>query len=155
MTLAALGAAAVAVAAFTQRAPDLLIYNHSPSITVGFYLRAYEPVSAGQVVTVRASAVAPVEARARGFEDSDDRFIKRVAAVAGQRVCGDGEILSIDGVRVARAYRGDGAERATWVGCRTLRTGEVLLLGDTSDSFDGRYWGPISVTLIDGVWRKL
>jgi type IV secretory pathway protease TraF len=36
-----------------------------------------------------------------------------------------------------------------------LAANEVLLLGDTADSFDGRYWGPVSVDLIEGVWRKL
>jgi type IV secretory pathway protease TraF len=63
--------------------------------------------------------------------------------------------LSIEGAVVAYAYRSDGHERQTWVGCRRLLSGEVLLLGDTSDSFDGRYWGPTPVTLIEGVWRKL
>ena len=32
---------------------------------------------------------------------------------------------------------------------------EVFLLGDTADSFDSRYWGPVRLTAIDGVWRPL
>ncbi len=40
-------------------------------------------------VSVRAREVAPAEAAARHFEGKGDRFIKRVAAVGGQRVCGE------------------------------------------------------------------
>ncbi|MBY0565718.1 MAG: S26 family signal peptidase [Hyphomonadaceae bacterium] len=47
-----------------------------------------------------------------------------------------------------------GVTLPTWTGCRTLRD-EVFLLGDTPDSFDGRYWGPTSVELIEGAWRAI
>ncbi|MBC7767422.1 MAG: S26 family signal peptidase [Phycisphaerales bacterium] len=145
----------MSIAALASSAPDVLLYNHSPSIAVGLYLRVDGPIAPGTVVTVRASDVAPVEAHARGFDDRSDRFIKHVGATAGEHVCGGGESLSVDGVVVAHAYRGDGQQRRTWVGCRRLNESEVLLLGDTVDSFDGRYWGPTSVALIEGVWRKL
>jgi type IV secretory pathway protease TraF len=153
--LVGLSIGVLSIGALAWRAPDVFLYNHSPSITVGYYVRVDRPAGLGSVATVRANDVAPLEAQARGFDDANDRFIKRVAAVAGQRVCGHGERLSVDGAVVAHAYRGDGELRRTWVGCRVLHDGEVLLLGDTSDSFDGRYWGPTSLALVDGVWRKL
>ena len=43
----------------------------------------------------------------------------------------------------------------SWSGCATLSGDQILLQGDTADSFDGRYWGPISRRLIEGVWRPL
>lgn len=145
---------------------DILLYNHSPSVPEGFYVRASAPVTIGAFVTVRASSVAPEEARRRHFTGPSDRFIKRVAAVGGERACGDGRsvIVGDDAVVVtvleASEQHGphpDHSQRALvgWRGCRILDADEVLLLGDTRDSFDGRYWGPINVRLIEGVWRKL
>lgn len=105
-------------------------------------------------VTVRAREVAPIEAAARHYDDDGDRFIKRLAAMAGQKVCSDGRWLSVDGAQIAMVQNRDGAPQS-WVGCRTLAHSEILLLGDSADSFDGRYWGPISEDLIEGVWRPL
>ncbi len=167
LALAAVVAAALTAAALT--APrDLVLYNHSPSVPEGLYLRTGAPVTVGGFVTVRARDVAPEQAHQRSFEDAGDRFIKRVAAMGGARVCSDGRRLVVgsdgDGVgddgddRRAVAIRvvDVRADQSIhgWRGCRVLDAGEVLLLGDTEDSFDGRYWGPISTQLIEGVWRR-
>ncbi len=151
-----LGAAALAFAALvlTGARQDVVLYNHSPSVPVGFYIRDSGDPARGMFVTVRARDVAPVEAATHGYDDAGDRFIKRLAAVAGQHVCSDGRMLSVDGVPVATVQNRAGAPHG-WAGCRTLRSSEILLLGDSTDSFDGRYWGPISDDLIEGVWRPL
>jgi type IV secretory pathway protease TraF len=188
------GAAAAALTAAAIAAPrDVVLYNHSPSVPVGLYVRASGRVVAGAFVTVRALDVAPEEARRRNFTGPSDRFIKRVAAIGGDRVCGDGRSLVVgDGAIVVTVLgadeqhhgagergdddhdgHGDARHRAGaatggddhaddahgglvgWRGCRVLNADEVLLLGDTPDSFDGRYWGPINVRLIEGVWRRL
>lgn len=135
---------------------DVLLFNHSPSIPEGFYVRSTGRVVRGALVTVRAVDVAPMLAHQRHYDRRHDRFIKRVSAQGGQTVCGDGQTLRVDGRPVAETYRG--GDRPTprgWVGCRTLGRDEVLLLGDSADSFDGRYWGPVSTRLIEGVWRRL
>jgi len=133
---------------------DVVLFNHSPSVPVGFYVRESSDPARGMFVTVRARDVAPVEAAAHHYDDEGDRFIKRLAALPGQHVCSDGRTLSIDGAQVAIVQnRSDVPEG--WVGCRTLAPSEILLLGDSADSFDGRYWGPISDDLIEGVWRPL
>lgn len=161
------GGAVAAVISVAFAAPrDLVLYNHSPSVPEGFYIRADAPVAVGVFVTVRARDVALEQARRRHFSGPADRFIKRVAAVGGERVCGDGRsvIVGNDAVVVtvvdASQQHGPHADHGGgtlvgWRGCRTLDADEVLLLGDTPDSFDGRYWGPINVRLIEGVWRKL
>lgn len=133
---------------------DVVLFNHSPSVPVGFYVRESGDPERGMFVTVRARDVAPTEAAAHDYEDEGDRFIKRLAAVAGQHVCSDGRMLSVDGVPVATVQDHAGVPEG-WVGCRTLISSEILLLGDSADSFDGRYWGPIRVDLIEGVWRPL
>lgn len=133
---------------------DVVLFNHSPSVPVGFYIRESGVPARGMFVTVRARDVAPIEAAAHDYDDEGDRFIKRLAAVAGQRVCSNGRVLSVDGVEVAVVQNRTDAPQA-WVGCRTLASSEILLLGDSADSFDGRYWGPISEEMIEGVWRPL
>ncbi|MCR6645891.1 MAG: S26 family signal peptidase [Terricaulis sp.] len=151
-----LGGAAFAVAALVlDGAPHhVVLFNHSPSVPVGFYIRETGEPARGMFVTVRARDVAPIEAAAHHYDDEDDRFIKRLAAMAGQQVCSDGRRLSVDGVQIAMVKKRDGVPEG-WVGCRTLAPSEILLLGDSADSFDGRYWGPISDDLIEGVWRPL
>lgn len=153
------GAAAVlAAAAFAApAAQDRLLYNHSPSVPVGLYLRTDQPVARGALVTVRAARVAPNAAARRGFTGPRDRFLKRVAALAGDRVCAEGATLLVNDVAMAerRTHDSEGRPLAAWSGCRVLGAREVLLLGDNAQSFDGRYWGPIAAADIEGVWRPL
>lgn len=153
-----LGGAVAALAALVfvsgAASQDVVLFNHSPSIPVGFYVRESSGLERGMLVTVRARDVAPAEAAAHDYDGEGDRFIKRLVAVAGQQVCSDGHVLRVDGVDVAMVQNRAGAPQA-WVGCRTLATSEILLLGDSADSFDGRYWGPIHSDLIEGVWRPL
>jgi len=150
-------AAASAIAAITMpHAPDLVLYNHSPSIPVGLYTRINpQPnLDIGSIVTVRARDVAPQTAADRHFDRSSNRFIKHVAARAGDRVCATGDTVTInDGPPIFRPRLSK--RYSVWNGCRHLRRDEILLLGDRPDSFDGRFWGPTSTHLIEGVWRPL
>jgi type IV secretory pathway protease TraF len=145
---------ALAVLVLNGAQRDVLLFNHSPSVPVGLYIRDSSDPPRGMYVTVRARDVAPIEAAAHHYDDEGDRFIKRLAAIAGQHVCSDGRTLSIDGIPVATVQNRAGIPQG-WVGCRTLASYEILLLGDSADSFDGRYWGPIPDDLIEGVWRPL
>ncbi len=146
-------------AAFTMapRVSDLALYNHSTSMPPGFYRRSDAPVDRGAIVTVRACDVAPALAAGRGFDGPRHRFIKRVAAVEGDHVCADDTFLQINGASAwpMPSPALEGQAPTAWTGCRKLGAGEVFLLGDTPDSFDGRYWGPIETRLMEGVWRKL
>ena len=147
--------AALTFAVTTQK--DWVLYNHSPSLPVGLYARTAAPITRAAIVTVRAIDVAPEFARQRHFTGPGDRFIKRVAAIAGDRVCANADTLTINSRVVAHRARNDsmGQTLPTWSGCRVLDAGDLLLLGDTSDSFDSRYWGVVSRRKIEGVWRPL
>lgn len=153
LTTAALGIAA----ALTAHAPPLLLYNPSPSVPVGFYWRSAETPHIGDLVSVPAAVATPVYAAERGFTDRTDRFIKRIAATSGQVVCAKGDHVSIDGAGDVQRLSHDkmGRTLPSWSGCKKLAAGEVFLLGDTVDSFDGRYWGPVSLRVVDGPWRPL
>lgn len=148
-------AAGIALACAGGAAP-LVLHNGSPSVPVGFYVRSSGPPVRDAFVTVRASLVAPDYARARHFDDDSDHFIKRVAAGAGELVCAHGERVAVGAITLRRLSR-DSANRVlpAWSQCRRLRDGEVFLLGDTDDSFDSRYFGPVNITELDGVWRPL
>jgi type IV secretory pathway protease TraF len=146
-------------AAFTMapRVSDWMLYNHSPSMPVGLYMRSDAGLARGAIVTVRAREVAPALAAARGFDGPTHRFIKRIAAMGGDEVCAVRGRLRVNGADLAAVpVRGQpNTSPAAWSGCRMLSAGEVLLLGDTPNSFDGRYWGPIDARLVEGVWRRL
>ncbi|MET0545931.1 MAG: S26 family signal peptidase [Caulobacterales bacterium] len=169
LTLKKLFVSAAAVTGLTMallpHSSDLALYNHSKSMPVGLYWRigsgAPAKISKASIVTVRAKDVAPQMAAARHFNGPQNRFIKHVAAVVGDKVCADGSAMVVnDGVPIPRrrelpigSAKNDAAP--IWSGCRVLHEDEVLLLGETADSFDGRYWGPVSLHLIEGVWRKI
>jgi len=155
MSLAVFAFAATALAA--ANAGPLVIYNPSESVPIGFYVRDASPAHSGVFVTVAAGAVAPEYAALRDYADPTDRFLKRVAATAGQHLCANGADVTVDGALVARRIERDTAGRTlpTWSGCRSLAADEVFLLGDTPDSFDGRYWGPTTLAQIEAVWRPL
>lgn len=135
---------------------DVILWNGSSSVPRGLYVRMSGPPALGAFVTVRARDVSPGYAAIRGFTDAGDRFIKRVAAVPGDTVCADGSSVTIDRAGLIERADRDSAGRQLprWMGCRRLKT-EVFLLGDNSDSFDGRYWGPTPLAKIEGVWRPL
>lgn len=145
------------VAAASGLRLDALLYNGTPSMPVGLYLRRSGPPEIGAIVTVRAVDVSPRYAALRNFTDPGDRFLKRVVGAAGDLVCASGAAITLNGARAADRQARDSAGRAlrAWSGCVTLDGDHVFLLGDTADSFDGRYWGPIPVEQIEGVWRPI
>lgn len=153
----AVGAVAIAMIAVSElHRGDVVLFNATPSVPTGLYVRADAPVREGAFVTVRAADVAGAYASLRDFTDDGDRFIKRVAARAGVRVCAEGESVAVGDITYARQRR-DSAGRTlpTWEGCHVLHVGEVFLMGDTPDSFDSRYFGVVNEDAIEGVWRPL
>jgi conjugative transfer signal peptidase TraF len=153
----AIVAGVMGVALLGANVEPALIYNRSPSVPVGYYLRVDDAPARGAFVTIPALSVAPDYARQRGYGDATDRFIKRVAAVAGDQVCAHGDSVGVRGEITLRRQSSDrqGRSLPTWSGCRVLGHGELFLLGDTDDSFDARYWGPVHVSEIHGVWRRV
>lgn len=154
---AALMATSMLLAQMIAEPLDVVLYNGSPSIPVGFYMRSSDVPGAGAIVTVRAREVAPDYANLRQFTDPGDRFIKRVAASGGDQVCAQADDVFINGHTAAHRAHSDATGRVLprWEDCRTLRENELFLLGDTGNSFDSRHFGPVSTDDIEGVWRPL
>jgi type IV secretory pathway protease TraF len=81
----------------------------------------------------------------RGYVPARVPLVKREAASRGDRICTRGQFITINGRAAALRLRTDARGRPLpwWDGCRPLLRGEILLLGDSPGSFDGRYFGPM------------
>jgi conjugative transfer signal peptidase TraF len=135
-----------------------LVWNASASAPLGLYA-----VSLGAAVTRGDMTIARIPARwrdlaaRRRYIPVNVPLVKRVAAVAGDRVCAIRGRVRINGRAVAVQHRVDGRGRIMprWHGCLTLSGGAVFLLMDAPDSFDGRYFGPTAPGDVIGKARLL
>ena len=159
---AAVGLAALAWAAFVQPLPRL-IYNPSDSVPVGWYRvdpqrhganALPRPLSVGSVVLTTLPPEVAALAAQHGYLPAHIPLLKRVGAVAPQHVCIVAGQVRIDGVPTAAALPADrlGRPLPSWPHCRPLAEGELFLLSVTNPaSFDSRYFGPVSASVLIGV----
>lgn len=153
LMMAAAAAIACTLAPAGLGGPPRLVWNATASAPLGFY-----GVAPGQAPAVGdwAAVMAPDPLAkwlaARGYAPRGVLLIKQVAALAPQRVCRNGGLITIDGEEAARARNVDRAGRSlpAWSGCRRLAVGEVFLLNADPQSLDGRYFGPIGADSIVG-----
>ena len=162
-TLVATSAALALLGASTVLQGDpLVIWNASASVPIGFY--AITPITRPEVGDL--VAVRPPEPLGRwlfesGYLGPDTPLLKRVAALSGSEVCRHGTTIMIDGEAVAAARERDrlGRPLPVWMGCRTVRDGQVFFLNaDHPGSLDGRYFGPLGADTIIGratpIWTR-
>lgn len=135
----------------------LLLFNPSASMPLGFYLRERAPLAQGAIVSLESARIVLADEQSTQRLRRWRRVLKRVAASEDDHVCADGGMLLINARAVAPilAIGSDGAPLYFWSGCRTLKADEVMLLGESQDSFDGRYWGPVRTHLLEAQWRPL
>jgi conjugative transfer signal peptidase TraF len=119
------------------------VLNLSRSAPVGFYRLDAAPLRPGAFAVVLLGQPWRELARSRGYLLSKAWLIKPVAALAGDRICRLGRMITINGRFVAIAQSTDkmGRTLPQWQGCNTLIDGEMFLLSDREGSFDGRYFG--------------
>lgn len=143
LTVVSAGLALLAVPA-AGRIPVLLVWNASASEPVGLYrVERGGPVRTGDMVIATVPESVRSLAAVRRYLPAGVPLVKRAAAVEGDRVCAEGRRITVDDrVGAIRSTR-DSAGRPMpwWEGCRVLRHREILLLGDSRQSFDGRYFG--------------
>ena len=139
--IAAFGlAAATALAA---RMPALLLVNETASVPRGLYLRSRDPEPRLERLVTIAQPAGARGYLARLGVPAEMRLLKRVSAVGGQWVCAQDGLLETPRRRVAVLSRDRrGVPLPVWRDCRRLAGDELLLLGDSPTSFDGRYFGP-------------
>ena len=135
----------VVASAVSARTP-LIVWNASPSVPTGLYRVLRMSPRPGDVALVRLPRrIASLAAR-RAYLSANAYLLKPVAAVSGAYVCRVGTRIFIRGALAGRARISDrrGRPMPIWSGCRTLQPGEALVLAEDPESFDGRYFGPLS-----------
>lgn len=139
--MAILGLGAVSV----RPPPTLLLWNASASSPIGLYrVLPGQALHVGDMVVAWPPRSVRRLAAVRDYLPERVPLVKRVAAVAGSRVCASGASLGIDSTLVVRRRRRDprGRPMPFWSGCKMLVGGELLLLSaHVPNAFDGRYFG--------------
>ena len=142
--LLAAGLASLAATIALPPAPRL-IWNASASAPVGLYTVSPDaPIARGDMLFAFAPPAARELAARRHYLPRNVPLLKRVAATEGDRICARHIEVSVNGKPAAIRRRSDRMERPlpAWQGCFTLRQDQLfLLMTDTPDSFDGRYFG--------------
>lgn len=131
-----------------------IVYNPSHSVLRGWYrIVSADALQVDSIVLARLPPPAAALAAQRDYLPAGIPLLKRIGAIAPQRVCMDGVSVRIDDVVVAAVKRADGHGRplSAWPQCRRLAHGELFLLSSTNPaSFDSRYFGPIRVSDVIG-----
>lgn len=148
--------ALLALAANSAAASGALLVNESPSLPEGLYLRIERGAPRpGDVVALEPPAEARAYLAGLGVPRTV-KLLKRVAATEGQRVCAAGRAVQLGGRALAvREVDRRGAALPRWTGCRALHRNEIFVVGDTADSFDSRYFGPVRHAAVTGVYREI
>ncbi len=136
-----------------------LIWNVSESAPRGLYVvTPRAPLAPGDMVAARVPEPWRSFAARRHYLPANVPLVKRVVAAEGDIVCAHGEHISINALPAVTRRARDGAARILpwWEGCHALRGGELfLLMAETPDSFDGRYFGVTPGTYVIGKARLL
>jgi conjugative transfer signal peptidase TraF len=140
--------------------------NTTPSIPVGVYRLTNEPIAKGAYVLICPPPVTVFDmAKARGYLGAGycpggyGQLMKKILAVQNDVVS-----IGTDGVQVngqllplSAPLKADGAGRPMpdYKASSVLGSAEVLVMSDNNGSFDGRYFGPIQRSQIQGVIRPI
>lgn len=141
------------IAASHIHTPKFLIWNASPSMDQGLYwITSQSDFERGEIVAAEPPTNVAIMMGQRGYLPAGLPLIKRIVAMDGDTFCRIGNAISADGQPVAEARDHDRMRRPlpVWQGCTALKEDEVFLLGDSPESFDSRYFGPVSRTQIWG-----
>jgi len=141
--------------------------NTTPSIPVGVYRLTNEPVVKGAYVLF-CPPPAPVfaMAKARGYLGAGfcpggyGQLMKKILAVQDDVVTIGTDGVEINGQQLPLSepskFDGGGRPLPDYKTSRVLNSTEVLVMSDSNrGSFDGRYFGPIQRSQIEGVIRPV
>lgn len=137
----------------------LLVWNRSPSLPPGIYLRISSAPDMENLVEIEVPATARDYALRRwGSMPERIRFLKPVVAMPGDHVDASGDVLLVNGRPLGpiQTYDSTGVELPRWGESRALTDDEFFVFSDrVPQSFDSRYFGPIKRKQILAVRRPL
>nr|WP_269214063.1 S26 family signal peptidase [Brucella pseudogrignonensis] len=140
--------------------PDIrIIWNASASVPVGLYRIVSLDMSEGDRLDFTDLAVVMPPDDLAGFLD-ERRYLPRglpllkpVLALSGTIVCRNGAEITAYGMTWGQARERDGQGRPLpiWQGCGKIAEGQAFFMNwDSPDSFDGRYFGPLPLSVVVG-----
>jgi conjugative transfer signal peptidase TraF len=131
------------------------VINTSPSVAPGIYLRVADRPGVGRIVDFPIPPVARAYVHERtGYWGNNWYILKPIAAGPGDRVNTLGRWLYINGHQIAPIYIHDEKGRLLphWRADCVLGQGEYFVYSSRIwNSFDSRYYGPISQSQITAV----
>lgn len=134
--------------------PPVLIWNASASVPIGlYYVQPEHHLAATDLVVVMPPEPVARFLAERGYVQRGVPLLKQVLALPGQTVCRNHLAIMIDGVVMSFARERDrrGRPLPVWQGCHMIAEGEVFLMNwQSTDSLDGRYFGPLPAASILG-----
>lgn len=132
---------------------DRLIWNRTASAPTGLYWLSDDPFTRDRWVVVSSQSAVAEWAEARGYVGKNWPLLKQIAGLPGDEVCRNGSEIRINNqpAAVAKDIDSSGRNLPVWEGCSTLQADQIFLLTPHPASLDGRYFGPIKQTDLDGV----
>jgi type IV secretory pathway protease TraF len=150
--------AGLCVAARAVIGAPLILYNGSPSEPIGFYRLSAAAPAKGVLVAF------PVPRAGRDYAKSalpyltHTPILKNVAAAYPQTACAIDGTLRIDGRAAGAIAVADSHGQALprWRGCIRIGRRELFAFSNRiPNSFDSRYYGPVPVSSVLGVYEPL
>ncbi len=132
----------------------MFIWNASASVPIGLYrVLPEDHLGVADLVVVTPPEPIAKFLAARNYLPRGVPLLKHVLGLPGQTVCRIGRNVLIDGIVKATARERDrrGRPLPDWQGCRTITEHDVFLMNcQSTDSLDGRYFGPLPAASIIG-----
>lgn len=160
LVLIALGLCPVVALAAARAAlgKPALLFNPSPSEPPGLYRLSTMSPTSGQLIAFKVPAPGRVYADTHLGTVARAAILKQIAAGAGALVCEGHGTVTVNGRvwgAVAATDR-QGVPLPHWSGCQRLHEGQYFVLSNRiPNSFDSRYYGPVSQADLVGVYRPL
>lgn len=137
-----------------NRSPRPLIWNASASVPIGLYqLRPLGKLAVTDLVVAQPPEPLATFLSAGAYLPRGIPMLKRVLALPGQTVCRHAFTITVDDIVLGEALERDSRNRSlpVWQGCHRLVDGEVFLMNwQSGDSLDGRYFGVLPTSAING-----
>tara|TARA_B100001146_G_C16072314_1_gene386989 strand:- start:161 stop:742 length:582 start_codon:yes stop_codon:yes gene_type:complete len=132
----------------------VLVWNATASVPTGLYhIRGKASLHVGERVAIDPPPEVRTYLAERGYLPSGVPLLKEVAALRGNTVCRNGLVVTINGepAGLARAFDSRARPLPDWQGCHTIGAEQIFVMNRRApDSFDGRYFGPVSRSHVIG-----
>ena len=140
--------------ALEGRLPQVLVYNGTASVEVGWYLLLPpEDIAEGDMVIFSLPEDVQALAVERGWLPQGTRLLKRVGALGGSMYGVNGSHqFYVNEKYLGQASTVDGLGRSMpdkATGGHVVEEGAFLPVGDNPKSFDGRYYGTVPLEKVE------